>query len=90
MLIWAMFDCMYKLDHVGVSWYELEGAKREDIGTGPQSRCHLGTYIGTSKRLDHGPSTYIPSNRLNPQAEIPELKIEEPSRLDCNLGNWIN
>jgi hypothetical protein len=61
MLIWTMFDCRYKLDQVGSSWCELEGAKEKNIGARP----HLGAYIGTSRRLDHGPGTYIPFNRLH-------------------------
>ena len=37
MLIWAMFDCRYKLDQIGASWYKLEGAKEKKRGAGPQS-----------------------------------------------------
>jgi hypothetical protein len=56
MLIRTVFYCRYKLDRVRASWCELEGAKEKNIGAGP----HPGAYIGTSKRLDHGPDTYIP------------------------------
>jgi hypothetical protein len=37
MLIWAMFDCRYKLDQIGASWCKLEGAKEKKIGVKPQS-----------------------------------------------------
>jgi hypothetical protein len=37
MLIWVMFDCRYKLDQIGVSYYKLEGAKEKKIGAEPQS-----------------------------------------------------
>ena len=30
MLIWAMFDCRYKLDQIGANWYKLEGAKEKN------------------------------------------------------------
>jgi hypothetical protein len=38
MLIWAMFDCRYKLDQIGASWCKLEGAKEKNRGVGAQSR----------------------------------------------------
>ena len=37
MLIWAMFDCKYKLDQIGVRYHKLEGAKEKKRGAGPQS-----------------------------------------------------
>jgi hypothetical protein len=58
MLIWAVFDCRYKLEQVGASWKE---QKRRKIGVGHG----LGAYIGTSRRLDYGPSAYITLNRLH-------------------------
>ena len=30
MLIWAMFDCKYKLEQVGTSWNEQKRRKRGD------------------------------------------------------------
>ena len=32
MLIWAMFDCRQKLDHIGVKYHKLEGAKEKKRG----------------------------------------------------------
>jgi hypothetical protein len=32
MLIWAMFDCRYKLDQIGVKHHKLEGAKEKKRG----------------------------------------------------------
>ena len=37
MLIWAMFDCRYKLDQIGVRYHKLEEAKEKRIGAEPQS-----------------------------------------------------
>ena len=37
MLIWAIFDCRYKLDQIGASWCKLEGAKEKKRGAEPQS-----------------------------------------------------
>ena len=37
MLIWVMFDCRYKLDQIGVSYFKLKGAKEKKIGAEPQS-----------------------------------------------------
>ena len=37
MLIWAMFDCRYKLDQIGASWCKLEEAKEKKRDSGPQS-----------------------------------------------------
>ena len=31
MLIWAMFDCRHKLDHIGVKYQKLKGAKEKKI-----------------------------------------------------------
>ena len=48
MLIWAMFDCRYKLDQVVASWYKLEGAKeRKEV-----LNHNLVNWIGTSSKLD--------------------------------------
>ena len=54
MLIWAMFDCRYKLNQVGASWCKLEGAKEKKRGAEPQSNrldWHSVDWIGTSSRL---------------------------------------
>ncbi len=41
--------------------------------------------------LEHNPIDWIgTSNRLDSKAETLELKIEESSRLDGDLGDWIN
>jgi hypothetical protein len=37
MLIWAMFNCRYKLDQIGASWCKLKGVKEKKIGVEPQS-----------------------------------------------------
>ena len=37
MLIWAMFDCRYKLDQIVVRYHKLEGAKEKKRGVEPQS-----------------------------------------------------
>ena len=37
MLIWAIFDCRYKLDQIGASWCKLEGAEEKKRGAEPQS-----------------------------------------------------
>ncbi len=80
MLIWVMFDCRYKLDQIGTSWYKLEGAKEKKKGAGPQSN-----------RLDWHPVDWIgTSSRLDSSAEIPELKIDESNQLDGDPGDWIN
>ena len=72
MLIWVMFDCRYKLDQIGASWYKLEGAKEKKRGAGPQS-----------SRLDWDiQQTRLKSSRMDSRVETPELKIEESSRLD--------
>ena len=61
MLIWIMFDCRYKLDQIGASWYKLEGAKEKKRGVGSQSN-RLDSMVETpelkieeSSRLDGDP-----------------------------------
>ena len=47
-----MFVCKYKLDHIGVRWHKLEGAKEKKI----VMNHNLANWIGTSKWLDETPS----------------------------------
>ena len=61
MLIWIMFDCRYKLDQIGASWYKLEGAKEKKRGVESQSN-RLDSMVETpelkieeSSRLDGDP-----------------------------------
>ena len=70
MLIWAMFDCRYKLDQIGTSWCKLEGAKEKKRGAGPQSsRLDSGAEtlelkIKESSRLDGDPGDWINCPKL--------------------------
>ena len=80
MLIWAMFNCRYKLDQIGVSWCKLEGAKEKKRGAEPQS-----------SRLDWDiQQTRLESSILDSKTETLELKIKESSRLDGDPSDWIN
>jgi hypothetical protein len=80
MLIWAMFDCRYKLDQIGVRYHKLKGVKAKKRGAEPQS-----------SRLDWHPVDWIgASSRLDSKAETPKLKIEESNRLDGDPSDWIN
>ena len=65
MLIWAMFDCRYKLDQIGVRYHKLEEAKEKRIGAEPQS-SRLDSKAETPKlkidesnRLDGDPDDWI-------------------------------
>ena len=51
MLIWAMFDCMYKLDQIRASWSKLEGAKekKRGVGLGHLANWILGQKLQNSK-----------------------------------------
>jgi hypothetical protein len=69
MLIWAMFDCRYKLDQIGVryaSWKE-QKRRKEVLNHNPAD------WIGTSSRLD-----WLQSSRLDSKAETPKLKLKNP------------
>ena len=64
MLIWAMFDCRYKLDQIRASWCKLEGVKEKNRGAGAQS-----------SRLDWDiQQTQLESNILDSKAKTPEFK----------------
>ena len=51
MLIWAMFDCRYKLDQIEVRYHKLEEAKEKKISAEPQS-SRLDSKAETSKTED--------------------------------------
>ena len=82
MLIWAMFDCKYKLDQIGIIQHKLEGAKKKKKIEG----------------LKHNPVDWIDIQQtglghpvdwvLKQKLQI--SRIQESSRLDDDLGDWIN
>ena len=75
MLIWATFDCRYKLDQIGVRYHKLEGAKKKKRGAELDSKAETPKLkIEESNRLDGDPGDWINCPELDRNSKLQFLK----------------
>jgi hypothetical protein len=78
MLIWAMFDCRYKLDQIGVRWHKLEGSE--------EKKRVMNHNPGDWMKLQ---ATKFPSVDYFVGRELQNSNQEGSSQLDGDPSDWI-